>query len=44
MVGDFNFRVKKLYEELRYIEVGMIPGFYKDGINEYLMMKSKVMP
>lgn len=44
MVGDFNFRAKKLYEELGYIEVGMIPGFYKEGINEYLMMKSKVMP
>lgn len=44
MVGDFNFRAKKLYEGLGYIEVGMIPGFYKEGINEYLMMKSKVMP
>lgn len=43
MVGDFNFRAKKLYEELGYIEIGIIPGFYKEGINEYLMMKSKVI-
>lgn len=42
MVGDFNFRAKKLYEELGYKEIGMIPDFYKKGVNEHLMMKSKV--
>ncbi len=39
MVGDFNCRAKALYEKLGYKEVGVIPSFYKDGINEYLMMK-----
>ncbi len=41
MVGDFNHRAKKLYEELGYKEIGIIPDFYKDGYNEHLMMKNK---
>ena len=39
MVGDFNKRAKNLYEHLGYKEVGVIPNFYKDGVNEYLMYK-----
>jgi len=41
MVGDFNERAKKLYEELDYKEVGILPSFYCDSVNEYLMMKEK---
>lgn len=39
VVADFNPRAKKLYESLGYVEVGAIPGLYKNGITEYLMMK-----
>ncbi|QNO14164.1 GNAT family N-acetyltransferase [Alkalicella caledoniensis] len=41
MVGDFNKRAKRLYEELDYKVVGMIPNFYKEGVTEYLMYKTK---
>lgn len=41
MVGDFNQRAKKLYEALGYQKVGMLPKFYCDSVDEYLMMKEK---
>ena len=39
VVADFNPDAKRLYESLGYQQVGMIPGLYKEGITEYLMMK-----
>lgn len=41
MAADFNSRAMKLYESLGYKQVGVIPGFYRKGINEHLMMKTK---
>lgn len=39
VVADFNPKAKKLYETLGYKEVGGIPGLYKEGVVETLMMK-----
>lgn len=39
VVADFNPDAKTLYEKIGYIEVGSIPGLYREGITEYLMMK-----
>lgn len=39
VVADFNPDAKRLYERLGYRQVGEIPGLYKDGVTEYLMMK-----
>ncbi len=39
VVADFNPKAKKLYENIGYKEVGCIPGLYKEGISEFLMMK-----
>ena len=39
VVADFNPDAKMIYERIGYIEVGIIPGLYRDGITEYLMMK-----
>jgi ribosomal protein S18 acetylase RimI-like enzyme len=33
---DFNEEVRKLYKHLGYKLVGIIPGFYKKGVDEYL--------
>jgi ribosomal protein S18 acetylase RimI-like enzyme len=41
MVADFNTDARKLYEAIGYKLIGIIPGFYREGIDEYLMMKSK---
>ena len=41
VVGDFNTDAKILYEKFGYIQVGIIPSLYREGINEYLMMKVK---
>lgn len=41
VVADFNPEAKKLYEEIGYIEVGVIPSLYREGITEYLMMKPR---
>jgi ribosomal protein S18 acetylase RimI-like enzyme len=41
VVADFNPGARKLYEELGYLEVGPIPGLYRAGITETLMMKLK---
>jgi ribosomal protein S18 acetylase RimI-like enzyme len=42
VVADFNPQAKKLYQQLGYKEVGVIPDLYKKGVTEYLMMKEKV--
>lgn len=39
VVADFNPKAKKLYENIGYKQVGMIPDLYKKGVTEYLMMK-----
>ena len=39
MVADFNPDAKRLYESLGYQQVGVIPGLYKEGVSEQLMMK-----
>jgi ribosomal protein S18 acetylase RimI-like enzyme len=39
VVADFNPRAKKLYQSIGYKEVGVIPGLYKEGVTEHLMMK-----
>jgi len=41
MVGGFNIRAKNLYERLGYKEVGILPGFYSEDVNEFLLMKGK---
>ncbi|MFN2286378.1 MAG: GNAT family N-acetyltransferase [Anaerolineae bacterium] len=40
VVADFNPEARRLYERLGYLQVGAIPGLYKDGVTEYLMMKT----
>jgi ribosomal protein S18 acetylase RimI-like enzyme len=39
VVADFNPEARRLYERLGYQQVGAIPGLYKDGVTEHLMMK-----
>lgn len=39
VVADFNLDAKLLYEKIGYIEIGIIPSLYREGITEYLMMK-----
>jgi len=39
MVADFNVKAKKLYEDLGYEHIGVLADFYKEGVNEYLMVK-----
>lgn len=41
VVADFNPDAKRLYESLGYQQVGAIPGLYKEGVTEYLMMKER---
>jgi ribosomal protein S18 acetylase RimI-like enzyme len=41
VVADFNPEAKRLYERLGYAQVGVIPGLYKAGVTEYLMMKER---
>ena len=43
VVADFNQKAKKLYMNLGYKEVGVIPNLYKKGVTEYLMMKEKTV-
>ena len=41
VVADFNPDAKRLYESLGYRQVGVLPGLYKQGVTEYLMMKER---
>ncbi len=41
LVSDFNTRAKKLYTELGYQEMAVIPNLFKPEISEFLMMKVK---
>ena len=41
VVADFNPEAKRLYERVGYRQVGEIPGLYKPGVTEYLMMKER---
>jgi ribosomal protein S18 acetylase RimI-like enzyme len=41
VVADFNPDAKRLYESLGYRQVGALPGLYKEGVTEYLMMKER---
>jgi hypothetical protein len=39
VVADFNPEVQRLYEQVGYKQVGVIPNLYKRGVTEHLMMK-----
>jgi len=41
VVADFNPNAKGFYESMGYHQVGEIPGLYREGITEYIMMKEK---
>lgn len=41
VVADFNPDAKRLYENLGYRQVGILPNLYKEGVTEYLMMKER---
>ena len=43
VVADFNPDAKRLYESLGYQQVGVLPGLYKQGVTEYLMMKENMI-
>jgi len=40
-VADYNPDAKRFYERLGYRQIGEIPGLYRKGITEYIMMKEK---
>lgn len=42
LVSDFNTRAKKLYTELGYQEIAIMPDLFKPKISEFLMMKVKI--
>ncbi len=42
VVADFNSNAKRLYESIGYRQVGEVPGLYRNGITEYIMMKEKL--
>jgi ribosomal protein S18 acetylase RimI-like enzyme len=41
VVADFNPDARRLYERLGWRQVGEIPGLYREGVTEYLMMKER---
>lgn len=41
LVSDFNVEAKKFYQDRGYKEVGLIPDLIREGVAEYIMMKSK---
>jgi len=41
VVADFNPVAKGFYEKIGYRQIGEIPGLYRKGVTEYLMMKEK---
>ena len=42
VVADFNPEAKRFYESIGYHQVGEIPGLYREGIMEYIMMKENI--
>ncbi|MHC4646671.1 MAG: GNAT family N-acetyltransferase [Planctomycetota bacterium] len=40
-VTDFNSRAKRLYEKIGYKEVGLVEDLFKEGVAEYIMVKSR---
>ena len=40
VVADYNPDAKRFYERNGYQQVGEIPGLYRSGITEYLMVKN----
>ena len=40
VVADFNPSAKRFYGAHGYRQVGEIPGLYRPGITEYLMLKT----
>lgn len=40
LVSDFNCRAKKLYEQLGFVQVGVIPDLFKNGVSEIIMVKA----
>ncbi|MEY8352398.1 GNAT family N-acetyltransferase [Lachnospiraceae bacterium 54-53] len=41
VVADFNPKARGFYESIGYRQVGEIPGLYREGITEFIMMKGK---
>jgi ribosomal protein S18 acetylase RimI-like enzyme len=41
VVADFNPDARRLYERPGWRQVGEIPGLYREGVTEYLMMKER---
>jgi ribosomal protein S18 acetylase RimI-like enzyme len=41
VVADFNPEAQRLYEQMGYRQVGVIPNLYKEGVTEHLMMKER---
>lgn len=39
VVADFNSDAQRFYESAGYVQVGSVPGLYREGITEYFMMK-----
>ncbi len=41
LVSDFNQRAQQLYKRLGYINVGLIPNLFKEGVSEHILVKFK---
>lgn len=41
LVSDFNQGAQQLYQRLGYINVGLIPNLFKEGVSEHILMKFK---
>ena len=41
VVAESNPNAKRVYESLGYVGIGVIPSLYRDGIDEFLMMKTR---
>ena len=41
VVADFNPDARRFYERMGYRQAGELPNLYRNGITEYLMMKTR---
>lgn len=41
VAGSYNPRAMKLYQSVGYAEIGVLPGLYRPGVDECLMIKTK---